>query len=164
MARVVLVLLLAAAGCHVDLNDPGTEPLAAMFYYPAGILLDPDQKHLYVTNGNSDLKYGGGTVQMIDLPAFEAAVAQFRADPTVKNGCQVDPLDQMIVNCPEGPVIFAPDTGKVGNFADLGMVERHVVRKVQAVDHRYAFPECLVGQHPRVGERIRSKGGSLSLP
>ncbi len=117
MARVVLVLLLAAAGCHVDLNDPGTEPLAAMFYYPAGILLDPDQKHLYVTNGNSDLKYGGGTVQMIDLPAFEAAVAQFRADPTVKNGCQVDPLDQMIVNCPEGPFIFAPDTVKVGNFA-----------------------------------------------
>src|SRR6185295_118550 len=44
------------------------------------------------------------------------------------------------------------------------MIERHIVGKTKAVDHRDAFPELLVGKHPAASTRIRSKGGSLGLP
>jgi hypothetical protein len=44
------------------------------------------------------------------------------------------------------------------------MIERHIVGKAKTVDHRDAFPELLVRQHPGAGTRIRSKGGSLGLP
>ena len=73
----LLVFCFAAAGCHYDLHDPGTEPPATQFYFPAGIAMDPDGRHLYVSNANADLRYGGGTVQMVDLHRFECAVRQF---------------------------------------------------------------------------------------
>jgi hypothetical protein len=119
MSRPLLVVLLAFAGCHVDLNDPGTEPLSNQFYFPSGAIVDPGNKYLYVSNGNADLNYGGGTVQIVDLDRFDAAVAQFRAGDASGDaaGCTYDPLDPMVVDCDETPFILAGDTVKVGNFA-----------------------------------------------
>src|SRR5690348_511945 len=102
-ALPVLFALALCAGCHVTLNDPGSEPPPGTFYFPSGLTLDPDGTHLYVSNANSDLRYGGGTVQVVDLKRFDCAVRRFQdpgfTDPACPNAaddatvCQADPLD-----------------------------------------------------------------------
>ena len=129
---LVCGLALIWAGCHVDLNDPGTEPPVDQFDYPAGLLMDPSGQWLYVSNGNSDLAYSGGTVQMVDLQRFDCAVAKFRGQTVAgcddfpdsdwqsvdgHNACIPDPLDPSVVDCDEAPFIFGNQTVKVGNFA-----------------------------------------------
>jgi len=123
MHRLLFCALAVVAGCHVDLNDPGTEPQSNMFHFPAGLVLDPGGKFLYVSNANSDLKYSGGTIMMIDLERFDRAVKAFRGEPTDAvsvadaKTCIKDPLDPMVVDCPETSFVLADQTVKVGNFA-----------------------------------------------
>jgi DNA-binding beta-propeller fold protein YncE len=138
MQRFFVCALVALAGCHVDLNDPGTDPPVAQFHFPAGLMLDPAGQYLYVSNGNSDLAFSGGTLQMVDLARFDCAVARYKnanrgtsldvsgCDPfpdsdwqsTASNtACIDDPLDPMVVDCDETPFILANQTVKVGNFA-----------------------------------------------
>src|SRR5262245_42793642 len=86
-----LAVLLLGAGCHVDVNAPGTAPPAAQFYFPAALVIDPSpsEPFLYVANYNSDLRFSGGTVQVIDLARFHCAVDEFRSrgqDPA-RFGC-----------------------------------------------------------------------------
>ena len=135
VAALVAVTPLGAA-CHVSLNDPGTDPQAAQFYYPAGIAKDPDLPYLYITNANSDLKYGGGTVQVADLARFACAVERFRNGPSAElagrcpqaeadqASCSYDALDPIVVNCDETPFLLADSTVKVGNFAGNLVVQR----------------------------------------
>lgn len=133
----LLIFAVALGGCTLSVNDPGTEPLIDHVYFPSGLILDPKGQFLYVSNGNSDLRYGGGTVQMIDTRRFDCAVKAFRkqplgptgcditqagadatADPASgTRGCQMDPLDPIVVNCDDKPFILADQTVKVGNFA-----------------------------------------------
>lgn len=128
MVRALLLAVVLAAGCRVSLDDPGTEPKAAEFYFPAGLALDPGNRFLYVTNNNADLRFGGGTVQMVDLDRFACALEAFRdpkgaapagcttaADDAA--ACQPDLLDPTLVNCDEPRFILADATVKVGNFA-----------------------------------------------
>ncbi len=70
------------------------------FYFPAGLAYDtvarPDgnaSRYLYVSNGNADLRYGGGLVQLIDLRRFDCAVDVYChcPDPTIQNS-QHQPL------------------------------------------------------------------------
>jgi DNA-binding beta-propeller fold protein YncE len=119
---------LFVAGCHYDLNDPGTEPLAAQFHFPAGIAIDPIRPYLYVTNANADLKYGGGTLQVVNLERFDCAVARMRgaattgicANPcwTADTGlCTFDPNDPNMIDCDATPFVVGSATVKIGNFA-----------------------------------------------
>ena len=79
MRTFLIALAALVTGCHWDLHDKGTEPQTAQFYFPSGIVMDPDGRHAYIANGNADLKYGGGTVMMVDMLAFECTVARFPA-------------------------------------------------------------------------------------
>lgn len=136
--RLLAVVLALAAGCHWDLHDPGTNPKPAQLYFPSGIAMDPGLRYAYVSNGNADLRYGGGTVQIVDMLAFECAVAAFRSNlaagtPTAPGACgdaaawltvatgdarcTTDPLDPSIVDCDETPFILQTSTVRVGNFA-----------------------------------------------
>jgi hypothetical protein len=137
--RLLLACVLAS-GCHWALNDPGTDPPKQQLYFPAGIVFDtqPDSMYAYVSNGNADLRYGGGTVQMIDATRFECAIAKLRLDrfqePTpdaltarcagydpsgdiARGTCRPDPRDPQIIDCDETPFILPNATIKVGNFA-----------------------------------------------
>jgi hypothetical protein len=49
------------------------------FYFPAGIAIDPTGDTLYVTNANADLRYSSGTIQAIDVGAFDCAFDFTRA-------------------------------------------------------------------------------------
>src|SRR5438105_1708097 len=108
MQRLFAAALVLGAGCHYDLNDPGTEPLAQQFYFPSGIALDPVRPFLYVANANADLRYGGGTLQVVDLERFDCAHNRMRgrpgvgrcADPALASDtglCTYDPNDANVV-------------------------------------------------------------------
>ncbi len=122
--------LMAAAGCHWDLNDAGTEPLPAQLYFPSGLAVDTftdtDGAHpyLFVSNANADLHYGGGTVQMVDLARFDQALKSFptcEGQASCANAdvglCKRDPIDPQVIDCDETPFILGDATVKVGNFA-----------------------------------------------
>src|SRR5262245_49797020 len=78
----LLLLSVCVSGCHWTLNESeqNTLPQTQQLYFPAGLAVDPAGQFLYVANGNSDLRFGGGTVQMIDVNRFECAVSQFCVD------------------------------------------------------------------------------------
>jgi hypothetical protein len=150
----IALLVVALAACHVDVNDPGTDPPAASLYFPSGLAIDPDRPYLYVSNNNSDLRYGGGTVQAIDLNKFFADVdfcnknppdprtreCHPPSDPKNPNDarlCMADPLDPEGVmvcgennptepkpNAHQNPYIISDQTVKVGNFAGNMLLQK----------------------------------------
>ncbi len=79
MRRLVTATLLAGVlgGC----NDPNTgiDPPVDNLYFPEGLILDPrtpegmPARYLFVSNGNNDLNFNGGSVSVIDLEAFFGA-------------------------------------------------------------------------------------------
>lgn len=137
--RFVVLAVALVGGCHWDLHDPGTDPKPGQLYFPSGIAMDPGLRYAYVSNGNADLRYGGGTLQLVDMLAFECAVAAVRnqADSSVPvpgacgalatpgltladpdhGRCRPDPLDPSIIDCDETPFIVQTATVRVGNFA-----------------------------------------------
>ncbi len=146
MRTCVLALLALTAGCHWDLNSKSTDPGSDQLYFPAGIVMDPAGQYLYVSNGNADLRFGGGTVMIVDMLSFECTVAQYRhdfplvdadvatvlpprctelpehqpafwTDLGVKALCRRDALDPSIVDCDESAFILQNSTVRIGNFA-----------------------------------------------
>ncbi len=144
--RTCLLLLAAfAAGCHWDLNDKSTDPETDQLNFPAGIAMDPNGRFLYVSNGNADLRFGGGTVEMIDMLSYECVIAEYRKNVPVDlvndpltpipsvcafhtddewmhtavydAKCRRDALDPSIIECDESAFIYANTTVRVGNFA-----------------------------------------------
>ena len=130
LARFVLMALvfpLLFAECHYDLNDPGTKPPPDQFFFPSGLVLDPAGQYLYVSNANYDLHYGSGTIVMVDLERFNAAVDDYRQECDGKPNCtatgmfskfcRFDGYDASIVNCDETAFILKNQTIGVGNYA-----------------------------------------------
>lgn len=135
--RWLLLAFALVGGCHWDLHDPGTDPKPAQLYFPSGIAMDPGRRYLYVSNANADLRYGGGTVQLVDMLAFECTMAlarqQLLGDARPLAGacgdpgnwtaslqaarCTIDPLDPALIDCDETPFIVQTATVTVGNFA-----------------------------------------------
>lgn len=136
----LFALAVLVGGCHWKLNDPGTDPKPDQLYFPDGIAMDPGGRFAYISNGNADLRYGGGTVMMADMLAFECSIARFRqlnptqpgvvtalpagcGDPAqwdlgiTQSLCRPDPLDPSIVDCDESGFIRGNATVRIGNFA-----------------------------------------------
>jgi DNA-binding beta-propeller fold protein YncE len=165
-----------ASSCHWDLHDPGTEPVPTQFFFPAGIAMDPGGRYAYVTNGNADLRYGGGAVMMVDLQRFECASELFRQnvtglgaglpaacsdpaqamDDSVNAGCLLDPIDPSIVDCDETRFIIANATVKVGNFAGA--------LKLRRIDDRRRTLYAAVRGDPSVTRIDVDLGHDLSVP
>ena len=148
MTRLATALLVAAslAGCHWHIDDPGTDPSPVKLDFPAGVAVDPLGRYLYVSNGNADLRFGGGTLMMVDLARFECAldrVAGLAPDPActifpsasdvavVRDdkgmptaGCVADPLDPQVIDCIEDPFVLPNATVRVGNFAGTMRVRK----------------------------------------
>ncbi len=147
--------LVAASGCYWHLNDPGTNAPVNQFYFPTGIAMDPAGRYIYVANGNADLRYAGGLLQMVDTHRFDCAVGRYcdqtrlcnrpldsecsdsdiaQADIDLKYQptpgeaeCQPDPLDPGVVDCDEGPFIVPNAVVRLGNFAgDITLATRPI--------------------------------------
>jgi hypothetical protein len=80
-----LLPTLGAIGCTLQSNIGGPcgaprnftttgSPCREQFYFPTGIAVDPDGDVAYVSSGNADLRYSGGTVASVDLVLFECAM------------------------------------------------------------------------------------------
>ena len=110
-------LVCANWGCQNDLDGirgvdrPGIDPPRDKFFFPTGLAVTDDGRYLFVTNGNADLNYNGGTVNMIDLQAL-ARKLESGGGP----GCSWDPQDPMVLECEESSVIIAQATVRVGHF------------------------------------------------
>jgi hypothetical protein len=144
MRTCLFVALALVAGCHWDLNSKSTDPQSDQLYFPAGIAMDPGGQYVYVSNGNADLRFGGGTVMIVDMLSFECTIAAYRllhpltpvdwqtVLPATCSShslaewkklaeydylCRRDALDPSIVECDESGFILQNSTVAVGNFA-----------------------------------------------
>jgi DNA-binding beta-propeller fold protein YncE len=142
------LILGPSVGCRVSIDDPGTDPAPGVLNFPAGIAMDPGGRFLYVSNGNADLRFGGGTLMMIDTVRFECALdhlAGLPPDPSCAafpsaddvaithdpddedrhlSGCVLDPIDPQVIDCVEAPFVLKNSTVRVGNFAGSMRVRR----------------------------------------
>lgn len=113
--RITLVSLLAALaaagpwGCRAEWDGlagnelPGISPPINRFFFPTGLAMTPDGRYLFVTNGNSDLKYNGGTVTVVDV---DRALERILDPLSFPESCRPDPQNSQVIECQEGP---APD-------------------------------------------------------
>src|SRR5437867_2713248 len=99
MLRSLLFTMAALAGCHIDLNDPGTDPPLTQLYFPVGLAYDTVaradghlDRYLYVSNGNADLRFGGGLVQLVDVRRFECAVYRYCQSHDCPDALKIDPV------------------------------------------------------------------------
>jgi hypothetical protein len=120
------LLVGAVGGCQNDLKGlrgverAGIDPPKDELFFPTGLAVSPDGRFLFVTNGNSDLEYNGGTVAVVDL----AAVSRRLAAGAV-SGCRWAPQNPDILECDETGLIIDEATVRIGSFAsDLAVLER----------------------------------------
>ncbi len=124
-----LLLALGAwplAGCQAELDGilgtekPGLDPPPDRFFFPTGLALSPDGRYLFVSNGNSDLKYNGGTMTVVDMgEAIARLDTLWRPDATdvarpqdlldrVEATCRYAPQNIQLVECHEEDVGSTP--------------------------------------------------------
>ncbi|MBU1239733.1 hypothetical protein KKF84_13070 [Myxococcota bacterium] len=75
--RLLLLLIVSlnwVISCATE--TPGIDPPDDTFFYPSGILYHEDTGTLFVTNGNSDLKYNGSTILALDMDMILSAVKE----------------------------------------------------------------------------------------
>ncbi len=121
--KVSLALLLGLmgpmGGCQAELDGlrgaakPGLDPPADRFFFPTGLVLSPDSRYLFVSNGNSDLKYNGGTVVVVDLDLAMSRLSAFwsfdeEAMGELEDTCRFAPGDPQLVECQEESVADTP--------------------------------------------------------
>ena len=120
MIRLSLVLLLFAPACNV--SDEGRSPPADGFFYPTGIAVDPRGDWLFVTNGNTDLRYNGGSVVAVKLSADDGTGI---LDQYLTGACTGrDPIDNRTAVCDQSQAIDSSRTVALGSFAGQPVVQR----------------------------------------
>ena len=147
---VFAVGLVGACSLHQD----GVTPPDNRIAFPAGAVIEPSGRWMYVVNSNSDLRYNAGTVVAVDLskvrrddpgdstfndPSMVPArpswkpCAQLDAkflDPRYVPpadppfGCCWDRLDPNILNCDEQEYIQRKSTVRIGSFGGRPVLQK----------------------------------------
>jgi DNA-binding beta-propeller fold protein YncE len=166
MPRLLLATLLLGACAG---SDEGRTAPADSFFFPTGVVISPDSRFAFVTNGNTDLRFNGGTVAVVDL---HEAIGRYMKDPN-KCGFGTDPIDNRIAVCDEkNPVnnktiILGDKTVRVGNFPGQPAVQQFLKPTGTATqrgtlascDPALGDPNCIPGYQPDP-----SQGYRLLLP
>jgi DNA-binding beta-propeller fold protein YncE len=105
-------------------SSVGVEPPADRIFYPTGLAVDPHGDVLYVTNGNSDLLYNGGTLLALDLTRLRADIDAFRSTGAApepvggdeRTACRKDVSIPYLVECLAPRYAYADQTIQLGNF------------------------------------------------
>lgn len=101
----------ATAGCQAELDGllgtekPGLDPPRDRFFFPTGLALTPDGRYLFVSNGNSDLKYNGGSVVVVDMME---AMHRLGNPGDYLDTCRYAPQNNQLVECHEEDVGNTP--------------------------------------------------------
>jgi len=114
-----LVLVTACTATEGDVAPP-----EYLFYYPAGLTISPSEKSLFVLSANSDLRYSGGTMAVVDLDAVEVLTQLSLAQSMdIPSRCFYPGDRKQVLSCPTenedgSPTsVMVPNaTVQVGNF------------------------------------------------
>jgi hypothetical protein len=137
-------------------NDEGRTAPPDTFFFPTGVVVSPDARWAVVTNGNTDLRFNGGTVVMVDM---QAAVAAY------KNGqcTDRDPIDNRIVVCDQKPLIDIHKTFRLGNFPGQPAIQQFLKPTGAAIERgslqsctpSAADPNCIPQYEPDPSQGFR---------
>ncbi len=116
MKRILSIFLTMFLLAACAQETPGIDPPSDIFFYPSGLQLSPSGKTLFVTNGNSDLRYNGSTLLALDA----TRVNLMAADPLAYAACRVDPQQSDEFLC-------GLDTDLVKSAVRLGSYAGHMV-------------------------------------
>lgn len=122
MYRALAIGVLLAA-CTA--NSEEVRPKAADIFFPTGAVVSPDERYLFVANGNSELRYDSGSVDVIDLQTVDQIADAWVARDTSYTppaGCRVDSDHRETLDCDDGgdpaPAFILAESGvRIGNFA-----------------------------------------------
>ncbi len=113
---------LASAGCPASGED--VRPPDDQWFFPAGLDISDDDRFMFVTNSNSELRYDSGTVVVVDLAVVSDMVDEWLttgvplADtPDCEDCCEVDGAYTYTMVCNESRAILADATVRTGSFA-----------------------------------------------
>jgi hypothetical protein len=95
LKKIFLLILIIAyfGGCSDEIT--GIDPPKTKLFFPTGIMLSQNQKTLFVTNGNSDLKYNGSTLIAIDVDKVKDSID----NPLSQSNCIEDPAHNGEFKC-----------------------------------------------------------------
>ena len=77
---LLLALALAGVACEAEVDGlvgnekAGLAPPKSRLFFPTGLALTPDGRYLFVTNGNADLRYNGGSISVVDVQESVARI------------------------------------------------------------------------------------------
>ena len=77
---ITLALLMGGLLASCTLAEPGVNPPDKAIYFPIGMALHPDKRHVAVVNANFNLSYRFGTISIIDLGALDPAKVETGSD------------------------------------------------------------------------------------
>lgn len=116
ISRACAFLLLAAAAACTASSEEVRPPEDALFF-PTGVAVSPDDRFLFVTTANSDLRYDSGTVLAIDIERVDNIVTAYRANPTqIEPFCVVDQDGGGALECEEADFLVGGAGVRIGNF------------------------------------------------
>lgn len=121
---LALVLALGVTGCPATGDE--VQPPDDQFFFPTGMDISPDQRHLFVANANSDLRYDAGSVLVVSLARIDAIVDEWlsSAEPPADRDCEVDLMIPYTLVCNEREAVLATAGARIGNFVtDLRIQE-----------------------------------------
>jgi hypothetical protein len=134
MLRVACLALVTLAGwlAGCTASEFGLDPPADELFYPTGLALDPREDVLYVTNGNADLRYNGGTLMALNLSRLREDLAVMRsgvvpeplAGAESTSTCRRSVGVPWMVECLTPRYALGGQTIKLGNFAGQIAVQR----------------------------------------
>ncbi len=130
-------LLAPLAACTASAS--AVEPPDTQFFYPTAAAVAPVDSVLFVTNGNSDLRYDSGTVSVVDLNVVDMIAGNWTASGIIPpnaadNDCSTtnatgqteccfpDPTNASSLICDETQFMVSDAAARIGNFAtDIAM-------------------------------------------
>ena len=106
-----------AAACTAGSDE--VRPPDDDVYFPSGIALTPDGRHLGVLSANSDLRFDSGTLALIDVDRVRGLVGDWLDTGLVPEGrdCEIDRSVGYTLHCGSEEVIGEGATVRIGNFA-----------------------------------------------
>jgi DNA-binding beta-propeller fold protein YncE len=151
------------AGCPADAED--VRPPESAFYFPIGAAISPDESVLFVSNANSDLRYGSSSLQVVDLDLVDARVRTWVDDGQLPAGCTRDLEGRGTAVCPEEDADFlrADATVRMGNFAGEVRVQARADGAVRVFVPSRGDPSITWGDYTAASGEIDC-GGTGSYP
>ncbi len=110
---VCMVSFLLGCPAQGDQVRPPSDEL----FFVTSLHVTPDDSVLFVTNGNSDLRYDSGALVVVDLELVEDVLQSWVTSGSVTGDCFVDSTRPEVQECKETQFMRPEQGVRIGNFA-----------------------------------------------